>query len=104
MTTTPTPECELIDHSEGTGRQDYHVTRIYRLNGQDTVRVTVRRDSYQDQSHAFAEIFTPARTWTTLIADPASNWHPKTAVVADFSALVKVADGLIKRVARIIAK
>ena len=49
----------------------YTLVRFYRHR--DTViRVTVKRDNYPDQSHAHAEVLTPALTWTTLVNDAPS--------------------------------
>lgn len=42
-----------------------------------TVRVTITRDNYIQQSHAVAEVFNPALTWTNVMFLPVEDWFDK---------------------------
>jgi hypothetical protein len=90
----------------GTRRQGcYSLVRFYRRGG-DTFRVTIYRDSYEDQSRAVAELLTPSRDWTAIVDNPPSNWHDTTSLWGDkrigiepedgFTALRRLADALAR--------
>lgn len=63
-----------VDTSFASGRQDYRLTEIHHLGGH-IVRIDIRRDVYQQQSWAQAEVLSQAKTWTLLAIEPASTWH-----------------------------
>jgi hypothetical protein len=67
----------IADESFGTTDQAYHLTRVHHV-GEHTLRVRIHRDAYDFQSHAIAEVLTPAMTWTQLAAEPPSVWHEAT--------------------------
>ncbi len=81
----------------GTGHH-YQLTVVCRA-GEHTVRVRVRRDHYAHQSHAIAEVLTPALTWTVLAHQPTSLWWRDTPNVTrpSASALQPVADAALGR-------
>lgn len=101
---------EIVDETFGLGRQDYTLTRIYSVpqhpgNGAPTylVRVTVKWDSYEQQSYARAEAFSaPQMAWTTLVTAPTSDWYRAAPsfyapVKPGPGALAPVAEDLIRR-------
>lgn len=99
--TTPT----LVDEMTGQTRQGcYSLHRVYKV-GAETVRVRITRDFYAHQSHAAADLLAADRTWTTLVTNPASNWHKATDSLAKDPAteLDTLATGLIQRAARVLA-
>lgn len=71
----------IVDDSFGAYDQGYRLARTYRLGGH-TVRVRIRRDFYEMQSHAVVEVLTPALTWTPLADEPAATWHAGTPSAA----------------------
>jgi hypothetical protein len=82
------------------------ITRIYHV-GQHTVRIRVARDFYLTQSHALAEVLTPALTWTALCEQPPQGFFDKTALNGPKAAttealLLNLADELANRAARIL--
>ena len=82
------------------------ITRVYHC-GEHTVRVRVARDFYLIQSHAVAEVLTPALTWTPLCEQPPERFfdrapaHGLTAATTE-AFLVALADELARRAARIL--
>ena len=82
------------------------ITRIYHV-GQHTVRVRIARDFYLTQSHALAEVFTPALTWTVLCEQPPEYFFDQTALHGPKAAstqalLLNLADELANRAAQIL--
>lgn len=82
------------------------ITRVYHV-GQHTVRVRIARDFYLAQSHALAEVLTPALTWTVLCEQPPERFFDQTAVhgpkAGDTEAiLLELAGDLARRAARIL--
>ncbi len=83
------------------------ITRIYHC-GEHTVRVRIARDFYQIQSHALAEVLTPALTWTVLCEQPAQQFFDRTPLHGANAAgteafLLQLADDLARRAARILS-
>jgi hypothetical protein len=87
----------LIDESRDTGTQDYRLVRVYRFATGDVVRVTVRRDFYERQSYARAEVLNVDRKWTDLIYKPTKVWYPHTEAEAHWTVPIEVAESLARR-------
>lgn len=82
------------------------ITRVYRC-GRHTVRVRIARDFYLAQSHALAEVLTPALTWSVLCEQPPQHFFDQTPIhgprAADTEALLlELAEDLARRAARIL--
>lgn len=98
-------EVACFHETTGTRRQGcYSLVRYYRRDG-DTFRVRVYRDSYEDQSHAVAEVLTSSRTWTSIVDNPPSNWHGKTPLWGDNRSGIEREDGftVLRRLADALA-
>jgi hypothetical protein len=84
-------------------RHRYSVIRFYR-RGEDTFRITIERDSYEQQSTAIAEVLTTSREWSRVVGNAPSNWHDTTSLYATkgtgahpepgFTTLRRLADAL----------
>lgn len=103
MTASITPIETTIGRTTNDGPS---VTRIYHV-GQHTVRVRIARDFYLAQSHALAEVLTPALTWTVLCEQPPQDFFDQTALHGPKAAntkalLLELADELANRAARIL--
>jgi hypothetical protein len=81
----------LIDTNNGTDR----LVQTYR-HGNRTVRVEVKRDSYERQSFAAATVLSDALAWTPLADAPTTGWYAARTPLAD------VARGLADRAAIIL--
>lgn len=96
----------LVDESSGTGSQDYTLTQIHKVRGH-VVRIRIRRDSYQQQSWAVAEVLAAGLTWTELASAHPSTWFDLTpspyAGKSQASALYHLASQLHARAALILA-
>jgi hypothetical protein len=93
----------LIDESFGPICQGYELARVHRV-GRHTVRIRVRRDFYQAQSFAVAEVLNAALTWTPLAGEPPATWHPWTpARSAAIAPLAPIADTLLDRARAILS-
>lgn len=66
----------IVDNDFAIYRQGYELARICKLDSGHTIRARVRRDTYREQSHAVAEVLTPAMTWTPLVTKSADAWQP----------------------------
>jgi hypothetical protein len=93
----------IVDESFGTTGQGYQLTRIHHL-GEHTVRIEIRYDTYEQQSHATAAVLNAEKTWTTVVSDPPSNWHdatpsPYTRPVPTARTLYPLAERLAHRAA-----
>ena len=100
------PAAPAVDESFGTTGQGYHLTRIHHV-GNHTLRVDIHRDSYARQSHAVAELLTPALTWTLLASEPPSGWHetspsPYGTPPPTAGALYPLAERLLRRATTIL--
>jgi hypothetical protein len=96
----------IVDESFATTAQSYQLTRIHHV-GDYTLRVDIKRDHYLAQSYAVVQVLTPALTWTTLAADPPSNWHqtspsPYEPTKPGPQALHPLADELARRATTIL--
>ena len=87
---------ERLDES---ATQHTSLTRIVRVQGQK-IRVRIRRDHYQQQSHAVAEVLSTELTWTHLLSEPTNGWWQSTRDARGFSNL---ADELVERAVRVLA-
>jgi len=95
------------------GRQRYSLTRVYRSETGLTVRVDVRRDCYEHQSSAVAELLTLGAGWRPLLDTPPGGWfldtdrpgtHNRSATTDGVLAqLGPVADALVDRAAIVLA-
>lgn len=82
------------------------VTRVWYC-GDYTIRARVAHDSYEQQSYAFAEVLTPALTWTTVCTTPTGEFYvepfaripkPKPTEVE----LLELADALMRRACQVL--
>ncbi len=89
----------LIDSCFDHNTDGYRLTLAYRSADNHTIRVRVKRNAYVHQSHAIAEVLTPAMTWTTLADQPPSLWWPDTPyrTKATVDALRPVAEAVLQR-------
>lgn len=94
-----------LDENGGVTKHFYHYTRTARIAGR-TVRASIRRDFYLEQSHAVAEILADTMTWTALASDAPCNWfhdtpspHPTLYAAAELGV---IADRLLDRAADIL--
>ncbi|WP_309114707.1 hypothetical protein [Saccharothrix sp.] len=94
------------DETAETHRDYYRLVRTVEITGR-TVRATVHRDFYAEQSLAHVEMINDYGTWTHLADEPTVEWwydtpHPRTDLTAD-TFLGKTAERLIRRAAAILA-
>ncbi|WP_394622382.1 hypothetical protein JNUCC0626_50465 (plasmid) [Lentzea sp. JNUCC 0626] len=102
-----TAEVIHFHETTGTRRQGcYSLVRYYRRGDDATFRVTIYRDSYEDQSHAVAEVFTPSRDWTAIVSNAPSNWHGTTSLWGDKRIGIEREDGFttLRRLADALAR
>ncbi|TDC34226.1 hypothetical protein E1211_17930 [Micromonospora sp. 15K316] len=106
----------VLDNAFHLYSQGYELARIVKLDTGHKVRVRIRRDSYERQSYAVAEVLNDNLTWTGLVSDPAELWHPGSPYLAShFGAdhparngkpealLNEIADRLLTRAAAVLA-
>jgi hypothetical protein len=77
----------LLDEETSVYSQGYQLNRIYKIEiGVDAkkykVRVRVKRDSYDIQSYAVAEVFNENSTWTEIVSEAPFNWYLDTKYIA----------------------
>lgn len=68
---------EVLDSSPGIYSQGYTLDRLVKI-GRTKLRIRIKRDSYDFQSFAVAEVFNATGTWTHLLDSPPSDWHART--------------------------
>lgn len=82
------------------------VTRVWHC-GDYTIRARVAHDSYEQQSYAFAEVLTPALTWTTVCTTPTGEFYSEPFAVnrkprPTEDQLLTLADDLMRRACQIL--
>ncbi|MGW5646231.1 hypothetical protein ACWEV3_40200 [Saccharopolyspora sp. NPDC003752] len=97
-----------LDDSPHIWKQSYEYVEIAKINDRYIVRATVRRDFYEQQSYAKAEVLaTDAMTWTHLVNEPTDTWFAATASphakdLDPVAELARITDGLTMRAATIL--
>lgn len=106
----------VLDNAFALYSQGYDLARIVQFDTGHKVRVRIRRDSWQQQSYALAEVLNTNLAWTELVSEPAESWHPGSPYLAShFGAdhparngkpealLNEIADRLLTRAAAVLA-
>jgi len=58
------------------GEQSWHYEALWQLTNGDRVLVNIKRNAYDSQSHAHAQLFSPtARRWNTVVSLPITLLH-----------------------------
>lgn len=84
-TTRPTSTAmstELIDEMATTRAQGYELQRTYRFSTENQVyklQITIRRDSYQSQSHATARMLSADLKWEPVASEATALWYDASA-------------------------